>query len=75
MGQEVWLSVIAASALRAYSAPWRLEVVEAVAYRAERGLVVPAVAGRTLDHSRCLGERDDLSAAKQPDQTGLVVSG
>src|SRR5262245_1592228 len=52
-----------------------LKIVEAVALGAERRLVAPAVgrdgAGRTLDRCRRLGKRDDLSAAKQPDQTGL----
>src|SRR5262249_40292298 len=59
-------------------AEWRYEVVEAVAYRAERGLVVSAVnrdgAGPAPDHSRRLGERPHLAAAEQPDQSGLVIS-
>src|SRR5215831_2664312 len=56
-----------------------LEVVEAVAYRAERGLVVPAVnrdrAGRVLDRSCGLGERHHPPALQQPNQAGLVVAG
>ena len=66
--------------LPSYGAPadWRLEIVEAVAYWAERGLVVPAVgrdgAGRALDRGGRLGQRDDRPALQQPDQSDLVVS-
>src|SRR5262245_64897767 len=60
-------------------AEWRLQIVEAVAYRAERGLVVPLVGrdgtGRTPNHSRRLGERHHLPALQQPDKAGLVVPG
>src|SRR6516164_1656574 len=60
-------------------AEWRYEVVEAVAYRAERGLVVPAVnrdrTGRVLDRGCGLGERHHLPALQQPNQAGLVVAG
>src|SRR5262249_24289147 len=68
---------------RAWGAPAKrtawLEVVEAVAYRAERGLVVPAVnrdrAGRVLDRGCGLGERHHPPALQQPNQAGLVVAG
>ena len=56
----------------------RLVAVEAVAYWAERGLVVPAVdregAGRTLDRGGRLGRRDD---SRHPDPVVLefVVHG
>src|SRR6516162_9316386 len=60
-------------------AEWRYEVVEAVAYRAERGLVVPAVnrdgAGRVLDRGCGLGGRHHLPALQQRNQAGLVVAG
>ena len=60
--------------LPSYGAPadCRLEAVEAVAYWAERGLVVPAVdregAGRTLDRGGRLGRRDD---SRHPDPVVL----
>ena len=56
----------------------RLEVVQGVAYWAERGLVVPAVdregAGRALDRGGRLGQRHDRPALQQPDQSDLVIS-
>src|SRR5262249_7741490 len=61
-------------AARADSAPWRLEVAEAVAYRAERRLVVPAVdgdgAGRALDRVGRLGERRAAPLPYPPQRSG-----
>ena len=60
------------------SAERRLEIVEAVADWAERGLVVPAVdregAGRALDRGGGLGQRHDRPALQQPDQSSLVIA-
>src|SRR5262249_50698562 len=52
--------------------------VEAVAYRAERRLVVPAVdgdgAGRALDRGGGLGQRDYRAPPQQPYEPHLVVA-
>src|SRR5262245_23157208 len=55
------------------------EVIEGIARRAERRLVVPAGdgdgAGCVLDRRAGLGERRPLPAAEQPDQASLVIAG
>jgi hypothetical protein len=54
------------------------EVIEGIARRAERRLVVPAVdgdgAGRALDRGGGLGQRHDRPSLQQPDQAGLVIA-
>jgi hypothetical protein len=55
------------------------QIVQAVANRPERWLVVPAVgrdvASRVLDRGGGLGERDHLRSLQQPYEPGLVVPG
>ena len=57
----------------------RIEVVQAIAHRSQRGLVVSAVNGdraaSVFDRRGVVGQCQDGPSPKQPNQTNLVISG